>query len=199
MPQTINETIELFRKQVLEKAGAERDLVLMEAQNMTREELDREQNKQLTALYEKIQQEKADIDRNVTRTLSERRRQLKRELYARREQLVDKLMENVRERVAQFTQTDDYADFLREKVRDVALAAAPSPTAVLELRGIDMKYAQSLCELYGNCEARENDSIQLGGLRMRDDERHIAYDATLDTALSQQRVHFYDDSQFYFD
>lgn len=199
MPQTINETIELFRKQVLEKAGAERDMVLMEAQNMTREELDREQNKQLTALYEKIQQEKADIDRNVTRTLSERRRQLKRELYARREQLVDKLMENVRERVVQFTQTDDYADFLREKVRDVALAAAPSPTAVLELRGIDMKYAQSLCGLYGNFEARENDSIQLGGLRMRDDERHIAYDATLDTALSQQRVHFYDDSQFYFD
>lgn len=200
MPQTINDKIELFRKEIIEKASAERDMIMMEAEDVKREELDRAQNRQLEELYQKVQKEKEEIDRQTAQIVAAKRRGLKHELYACREELVGKLMEKVRGRLADFAATKDYQHFLEEKVKQMAQQTPPDENAVLELRSCDMKYGEALSRLYGGCQVRQNDrEIKLGGVRIVNSGRNFAVDETLDTALAQQREWFYDHSQFYFD
>lgn len=197
MPHTMNDKLEIFRQAIMEKANAEHDAILKEAEELKRQELDREENRQLEEMYRSIQAQISQIDIANTKEFSRENLLLKKQLYARREVWLGELIEQVKQELAAFTKTKEYLAYLCKTVGELA-AERPGEDGLIEVRSADLVHADALAKAYGGaCEVRANDrEIQVGGVRLLNPARGIAIDRTLDAAVAGQREWFYGNSNF---
>ena len=186
--------IELFRKEIMSKASAERDAILKEAEEAKRQELDREQNRQLEEIYQKMQAEIAAIKVENARIISAESRKLREQLYRQREQYLSELMARARVELVAFTATPAYAAYLTRTAQQLAEQYPPEPDAVLELREEDMVHAKSLEAAYGGKVRVCTQPIAIGGMRMVNQRRGASVDCTLESALEKQKEWFYENS-----
>lgn len=195
MPQAAVDKLELFEQEILAKANAERDAILRETEEMKKQELDREEAKQLEELYRDIQAKTARIKLDHTKALSKERVRLKQELYAQRERYVTELLARVRAELVAFTKSPEYPAFLEAKVKKIA-SQGSLEGGILEVRSDDLAYGNRLKALCG-CEVAANDAaVTIGGVILRGDARGICVNESLDAALESQRDWFYRNSGF---
>ena len=139
----------------------------------------------LKASYDRIQKAVKDTEAQYKRMIAQAEQEHHRSLLSHREALVEKIFDNIRKRLVQFRQSEDYPAYLQKQLRDVKLSADSS----IYLAPADMQYADLLKGSSG-AQVCEDDSIQLGGLSITAKDSKCIMDKTLDTAFDEQRKAF---------
>ncbi len=119
----------------------------------------------------------------VNKTISDYEAEKKSALISLRAAIGNDVFAKVREKIVFFTESDDYADFLKRSA--LALKDAVGENATLLLRGCDMKFASQLTELTG-LDVREDCDIELGGLRAISSDETVITDDTLEFRLDAE-------------
>ena len=160
-----------------ETAQREADRILHEAETRCKEDAER-----------KISAAKAKISAKYQKRLSQVGYRGKTALLSRRQALLMQLFSDLREKLQAFTDSDDYANWMTDLVKQ----HAPEENAVILLREKDMHMQEALQKAASvQCEFRQDDSIVIGGLSILSADGHRCGNHTLDEALSSQLRNFY--------
>ena len=108
-----------------------------------------------------------------------------RAVLEHREELITRVFDTVKQRLAQFRASGEYKSCLKKQA-EAAKKEYPGMSAAAYVAPEDMKYADAL----EGFEVRERDSIELGGVFFVFDEKSLVLDMTFDQAFEDQRAEF---------
>lgn len=119
---------------------------------------------------------------------------MKKSILRRREELSAKVFEAVEKRIAEYRQTNAYADGL---VRTLLLMNV-GEGAEVRLAPEDMKLAEALKKVVRaeNVAFTPDSSIKLGGLSVYSKEKGTVVDKTFDLAVEEQKSSFVNSNAF---
>ena len=178
-----NQTIKLerFKQAVFEDAEKQAKLITESADKQRENELAQAKiEAQSLADSKKAAADKTEEARAI-REISSKQLEAKRNVLCHREKLID----NVKSRLATFKASRDYQSWLKEKA-EKCKQTYPEHKGVIYLSPEDMKYASDLADF----EVKSRDSIELGGMLMVYEDMGIALDYTFDSAFEGQRSAF---------
>ena len=132
---------------------------------------------------------KAAVRRETGHALAETRHALRRALCDKREALCDDLFAEAEARVAAFVKSEAYPAYWQKALARAA-EVAPLAGATLSCRDADVALANAV----EGVTVVTDESIRLGGFRLRSADGRLAVDETLDARLDAQRAAFRDRS-----
>lgn len=167
-------------RQILEGVEKERRRRLALAEQRLRIQMERE-------VEAGVARVKKEMGQAVSQTMMEH----KRELFAKRAQVVARVSQELRQKLEQWVETPEYGAWLLRQFAQ-ALAALPEGRESVRLlcRPQDqavLKQALADCGRPGRLES--GPEICLGGLRLECPDCHMTIDCTLDDAFEQTRGH----------
>ena len=170
MEQFQQEKLDRFVNSVDGEVDAQISDMIQEAQQQGEEIKATAKDAALKASYDRIQKAVKETEAQYKRMIAQAEQEHHCSLLSHREALVEKIFENIRQRLVQFHQGASYPAYLQKQIRDVKLDA----NSVIYL-------APPVCE---------DDSILLGGLSITAKDSKCIIDKTLDTAFDEQRKAF---------
>lgn len=130
------------------------------------------------------------------RRISESSAEYRKKVFERRNEIERTVFSGVEKRLAEFTESEEYKEFLLESARRIT-AEFDGGTVTFLLRSEDMKYAELLCGEFDGARVQEDSSVRIGGLRARSASKPLLVDDTLDGRLKQQTRFFEENSGLY--
>lgn len=130
------------------------------------------------------------------RRISESSAEYRKKVFERRNEIERTVFSGVEKRLAEFTESEEYKEFLLESARRIT-AEFDGGTVTFLLRSEDMKYAELLCGEFDGARVQEDSSVRIGGLRARSASKPLLVDDTLDGRLKQQTQFFEENSGLY--
>lgn len=118
---------------------------------------------------------------------SELEAQETKKLLDRRTQITDEVFGKAEKKLAEFTESEAYADFLKRSIAEIKIQLGENTTIIL--RPEDKKYEAELSELCA--EIKYDSSIRLGGCRAENPEAGLLADDTFEARLIEERQRFY--------
>lgn len=184
----------MIQEAVLSAAEAESSAIIRQTDEYRRRELDKVENKVLTELYGRIQNEVSHMHTDSTATVSQHEAQCRRALLRRREELTNQLFEDVAARLREYAKTPEYADALAGTARRLA-EQYPVHGSQVYFCPADRARLPELQQIFGaGCTVTPSEQIRLGGLILENKSAGLVVDETLDSRLSDQRRWFYANS-----
>lgn len=117
-----------------------------------------------------------------------------RKLMRKRDELINVLFEDVKKKLIQYSETEDYLITMKDKIRKIS--SQFNSDAYLNLSERDMEKAEELKVLFsGNVTVKKNKDIRLGGFIIEFIHENIFVDETYDSKLKEQREKFYANSE----
>lgn len=139
-----------------------------------------------------LNNENARMKRLTGRKISALTEKSKRDVYENLLDIADKVFDRVIEKIGAFTESADYADFIKESAKQTA-KIIKADDAVVCVRKEDMKYADLIKDCFGGHAAVEADSsIKLGGIKAASASLRLAANDTLDARLEEQKTMFFE-------
>jgi vacuolar-type H+-ATPase subunit E/Vma4 len=187
----INEKLDKFKQLVLDDAARERDDLL--------QQVDQERTQRLAAAEAEIKREvDAKTQARASVISGESGREISRHLLAdkrviatRREEIAHEVFAAVREKILEFTKTDDYLPHLKKLYKEAFDALDNPYDGVILLRPEDMHYAKELSTvLPGRHVTFQEGKFTLGGLIVDCHSKLLRADQSYDTALGDLDGHF---------
>ncbi len=123
----------------------------------------------------------------VNKTISDYEAEKKSALISLRTSINDNVFAEVKEKIAEFTNSAEYEPFLFKSA--VALKNIVGEDATILLSSNDMKYADKIAKEV-NCQVKEDNTILLGGLRAINKDETIITDDTLERRLDTEYKDF---------
>ncbi len=190
MPEQ-NEKLQRFTEAVMREAARESNALrrqLHEERTAALEEAHIEAREASRAYYDK---EAGRIRSEAGREVSRHLMDVKRQVYLRRKEISEEVIDKVRARVAQFTASPDYPAHLEKLLRS-AMTQLPGATSIsLRLREEDLKYGPQLAAAIAPVTAEcVKGSFALGGLAIRCPQLGLRVDCSFDTRLEELSGHF---------
>lgn len=186
----MNETEKLdkFKKAVFGEADKKAEMIVKAAEK----ERDERLSKARSEAENYLQAQTAQIDKSceaaAVREISSENLSSKRSVLLRREQIIDRVFDNVRSQLDEFMKTPEYKKLLCERVEECAkLYPNEKGKVMVALR--DEKLAADLTA-GGQFRTEVSETIEIGGAMIIIEDRNLAVDYTFDYAFSQQRESF---------
>ncbi len=186
----INQTekLEKFKRSVFDDVSARADELINETEAECGERI---RQAKLEA-EELTESKRAQIDREyqglAVRSVSADRLESKRKILLKRESIIDKVFNNVREELEKFMKTADYEKLLIKRVEECA-AQYPDKKGEVLIAPKDKSLAPKLTA-GGKFTVKESGSIEIGGVTVVYPEDNLAVDGTFDLKFTQQRQSF---------
>lgn len=185
-----DEKLGKFIEAINKDAEERRARILAESEEYNKAEMEKAEIEALSEAYHLIQEEAAQMRANIRRDISSSEIKLHRDVLIAREKITQRVFDEAANRMIAFTKSDAYRDFLLKTVTE-AKPVFSKKACVVYLRPDDMQYAGLLSETLGeNAQVIEDDSIILGGLRIKCSTIGLTADETLDTRLENQKIWF---------
>ena len=188
-----DDRVSKFVTAITREAEEQRQRIEQETKDFIASEMEKAEMEALNDSYKMIQRAVSNIRADVGSQLSSKMMENRRALLARREEILEEVLQKAGQRLAAFTGTADYAAFLTASAKK-ALAVLRTEKPTVYLRPADMSRQAEITAAIGPCCFEEDANIRLGGLRMTDEAGKIAVDDTLDTRLAAQRTWFQQNS-----
>lgn len=188
-----DDRVSKFVTAITKEAEEQRQRIEQETKDFIASEMEKAEMEALNDSYKMIQRAVSNIRADVGSQLSSKMMENRRALLARREEILEEVLQKAGERLAAFTGTADYAAFLTASAKK-ALTVLRTEKPTVYLRPADMSRQAEITAAIGPCRFEEDANIRLGGLRMTDEAGKIAVDDTLDTRLAAQRTWFQQNS-----
>ncbi len=179
----VNEEIDVKVSKLLDEAESEKQSIISaaeaESESSAEKYLASAQKKNGSKYVRDISRAELDMKKNILR---------------RREELSAKVFEAVEKRIAEYRQTNAYADGL---VRTLLLMNV-GEGAEVRLAPEDMKLAEALKKVVRaeNVTFTPDSSIKLGGLSVYSKEKGTVVDKTFDLAVEEQKSSFVNSNAF---
>ncbi|HIZ20603.1 MAG TPA: V-type ATP synthase subunit E [Firmicutes bacterium] len=184
------EKISKFVQAITAYAEEQRDRIHQETEDFKSQRLSKVEQEVLDDVYRLIQKENTSIRGEGIREISRRDLAARKELLARRRQIMDEVFSRAEEEILAFTQTPAYDTLLAGLLREAA-AALPAEGTVYSISKRDeakIPALSALCPPSSRIETSED--IRLGGVRGENAESGLIADNTLDSRLILQREEF---------
>lgn len=104
-----------------------------------------------------------------------------------RENLVDKIFNNIYDKLVHFTESEVYKTYLQSLLKD----EKTDEDTIVYLREEDMRFEEMLRDVTGpSCTFETDSRIELGGLSVFDRKRSVLNNKTLDIMFEEQKKNF---------
>ena len=191
--------LELFEQEIMQRAQAQRDAILKEAEQMKRDALGQEENRLLDESFHRIQSQIDEIKTENIKEISRETLALKKELFKQREQYLSQMIAEARVELGSFAKSERYEAYFLGKIRELA-ASWKLEGSTIKVRPEDTAFEPRIREIYGDCAVEADaGAVSRGGAVLVNRERGVEVDLSLDAALAGQREWFYRGSNFNFD
>lgn len=170
---SVNSEIDEKIEQIKQQAEAERTVYFQKTEDRV-----------LLECYEKIQKAVRDIESKYRSVAALCEQESYAQVLKSRKALVDKIFDNVKERIIEFTASDKYISYLKKQLENENLTGA-----VIKISPRDAKYKTALADFSG-CTVEEDSDIRLGSLIIFYEDKGIINDKTFDNALEEQKRSF---------
>ena len=189
--KTEAEKLERFEKAVYKEVNIQVNEILNQAESSRKEIIEKANDDSLNEAYDKIKQEIKKISAKYTKLVSKAELDCKRDILVHREKLASKIIENVRNSLISFTQSDKYKDYLINLIKQEIENLDENSEPVFFLSKKDMQFADEIREkLNQDICIQEKDCIKIGWLFIGYKNQNVLKDNTLDSALSDQKCEF---------
>lgn len=186
----IKSKLQKFESTIMEEVAQRCREINSELAAYRESELEKYKDSVLNESYNLIHKKTGEISADATKEISNKRSEVKRRLYSKRDEYTKLVFSDARMLLLDFTAGDDYLPFLLEKARNIGKAYGGEGFELL-LRDSDMKYAAEIQKAFGYaCEAQTTQQIVLGGILAKNKAKGYVIDESLDTILEAQHEWF---------
>lgn len=135
----------------------------------------------------------AAIKLEAGKRISESAAECRKEVFERRNEIAQRTLAAVSEKLTAFTESAEYKDFIFKSSADI-LEAFSGENVTLLLREKDLILKDLLCERFPNVSVAKDDTISIGGVKGINSTVTLLIDDTLDARLKQQKKWFEENS-----
>lgn len=180
-----DEKMKKFESAVMKQADDEVKRILADLDEQKKKALSDTMDAELARHFEHMQNELAQIKQSCIKRVSLETQKANRELLLKRGEICEKVFENVKNRLVDFTGTPEYADYLEAALKKAEKYDAGDLTVCLN--GRDMKFKDTV---FKGMALERDEKIKIGGFILKSREKGFALDETLDARLLAQREYF---------
>lgn len=142
-----------------------------------------------------LEQELSDLKSNVLQSESQAKWKVKKDLFVRRNELVDHLFEEAAKQLKAYSQTKTYDAWCKTKLEELLQGTQAQDGIVLTVKPVDRPLFDRLCKTqYDWVKVQEDENIFIGGFILSNTSRHTELDLTLDYKLCVQKEWFFSHS-----
>ena len=176
--------LERFENAVFADADRQAKQIADETQEEIAQMIKAAKNNEKMLEEHEIKNFEAAENERMLREISAQKIICQRAVLEHREELITRVFDTVKQRLAQFRASGEYKSCLKKQ--EAAKKEYPGMSATAYVAPEDMKYAAAL----EGFEVRERDSIELGGVFFVFDQKSLVLDMTFDQAFEDQRAEF---------
>lgn len=187
--------INSFINSIKDTAAEKRAAISAETRKMLNSERAEMEAQAKSEAEEFIKAKTASIKLEAGRRISESAAECRKKVFSRRNEIADKTLSSVAEKLRAFTQSEEYKPFLFESARNI-LRVFEGGSITLLVRPEDMEYQAEL-ESELNVSVSQDASIKIGGVKGINSIVTLLIDDTLDSRLEQQKRWFEENSELY--
>lgn len=188
--------INSFINSIKDTAAEKRAAISSETQEMLNSEKAEMEAQAKKAAEDYIKVKTASIKLEAGRRISENSAECIKKVFSRRNEIADKTLSSVAEKLKDFTQSEEYGPFLLKSAESI-LRSFGCESVTLLLRPEDMKFGTEITEKFPNASVSEDASIKIGGVKGINSIVTLLIDDTLDSRLEQQKRWFEENSGLY--
>ena len=177
--------LDQLRKTVLDDSFVQRDQRMQELKEEKAKYIKEIQVAVLTSTNQYIAAEERKLEKEVKRERSALEFEQMKRLRLKRLELEAQCIAELRARLQAFTRSPAYADYLRSALKEIDLTAFSKATVALCAEGDET--APKVLEGFS---CRPDAAIGIGGFCLKDPERRLMLDLTLDKKLEEARHAF---------
>ena len=192
----INDKTSNFLKAIDKYAKEQQKEIKLKANEFKIKELQKAEAEVLRDSYHLIQREMANMRKKIDGQVSKAEIENKRKLLEKRREITEDVFKEAKERLKEFTETEDYLNFLLRCSKNIAKVLNVAPDIKLYVKQSDLKFSEELKKAFEkNCEILESKKIKIGGIVGRSLSIGINIDETLDSKLENEREWFAENSK----
>ncbi|MPM83323.1 V-type proton ATPase subunit E [bioreactor metagenome] len=191
MNYDVNDRIANFSQIVLQDAIKERDEILAEIRNIKDTKISKAELDILEEVYRYIHDEMVKVQDEYKQLLSKNIFDLKRNLLLRRDEILNLVFNEVKEKLIGYTKSEEYTPYMESLVKE-AVKSIQSKEITILVKNDDLSLSELLktAALPILCQVEPSGDIMLGGLIVNSASDHIFIDETLDTRFLAERRGF---------
>lgn len=159
-----------FQKAIFADATVKRDALLEETEQRRKKALEEKNDALLLKAYQQLQASTAELERETSTAVSKAEMEAKRSLLVRREELSQEIFENVTKRLRKFTQSEEYPEFLKQKLDALRVEKKLSGSVVI-CRKEDLPLMERLTGDSQIAALQGDEEILIGGFDARTSRR----------------------------
>ena len=188
----IEEKLSRLSAMVMRNANAERERLMKETEGKYKSIISEKEDEYLKEAYETIQKSKSECEKMSGEELLHAEMDSKKKVLLKREEIINSVMDTVKERLCDFTHSDDYGDWLVKKAQQAAQEAGEGGK-VIYVSEDDMRYLDKLKSIDADSQIRVESAADrgfLGGVRVYNSDRRISVDYSFKELLSDEKQSF---------
>lgn len=163
----------------------------------TQIEMERAENEASREGHAKIEAAKHKIQTNTKMCISEYNLQKKKEIYSQRKEYQNSVFESAKKELIEFTKSDNYKVFLEKSINN--LSDKVGKNTIVFCSADDKKFEDLIKNAFPDSNIEIDTTIQIGGIKIKDNDKSIIIDDTLDTRLSEQNEWFISNAKMQID
>lgn len=188
--QNIDQVFLYMKEEIERQAHLEEKSILDEVKSMEDEAYESMKAEAKKDADLKLKQEEEEMNSNASAEISESHIERTKKLIEKREEYVKSIFNDARQKLLDFSKSEDYSTFMVEKVKKVA-AQMKDSHSVIYVKADDLSLKDSLVKAFGaDVQVKSSDSIVIGGLIIENKESSLVMNETLDFALDNQKEWF---------
>jgi len=193
---TENEKLERFAKAVNDEVDAQIEEILKQADVSRNEIIEKANDESLYEAYDKIKEEIKKITNKYVKIVSKAELDTKREILLYREKIANQVIDNVKNKLVEFTSSKEYGDYLIKLVKEEITDETKAEDIIVYVSDKDIVYKNDIQKAVSSDLRIENkSSIKIGGVCVYFEKDSVIKDKTLDTALEEQKGQFNNSSR----
>lgn len=182
-------TLELFRQAINTQADAEAEEITRSADEKRAAAEQEHRTRSASSMLDDIKAEQLRISAKYRKELSRCDFEMKKAVLSHRSSLIEEYFNEAEKRLAAFTESPDYAEYLRKAVRQAEELLGEGTQ--INARPCDAEAVRAAATL----PVHEDNSIVLGGISAANESRGLFADFTLDSRLKDEKAAFADKSE----
>ncbi len=188
---TEKEKLERFAKAVDDDVNVQIDEILKQAEISREEIIEKANDESLYEAYDRIKEEIKKISNKYVKIVSKAELENKREILLHREKIANQVIDNVKNKLINFTSAEKYCKYLIELVEKEISDGADVNDLVIYLSNNDMKLSKDIKKAISeDLKIEINENIRIGGLSIYSVKENVIKDNTFDSALDEQKYKF---------
>lgn len=184
----IDEKLQRFENIIFSDVDAKVNATIEEADRNKENALSEHQEKIMDKYFDYMQDQVHLIQSDIKRQMAKAELSAKRELLLYRNQISDKVFQNVKKQLSDFAQSDDYPTYLTDSIRDCLQNQSMQDVKIL-VRKEDLSLLQEN-DFTQQFAVEQDSSIQLGGFILLDKSAGTMIDQSFDSKLDELFSYF---------